>query len=46
MKKLFFIIIILAVITSCGSKKTETVTEEVHQDETASNLVSITEAQM
>jgi RND family efflux transporter MFP subunit len=46
MKKLFFIIIILAVITSCGSKKTETVTEEVHQEATASNLVSITEAQM
>ena len=46
MKRLFSILTIMALITSCGSKKTEAVKEEEHKGEAPSNEVSITGLQM
>ena len=46
MKRLFSILTIMALITSCGSKKTEAVKEEEHKEEAPSNEVSITDLQM
>ncbi len=46
MKKLVFIISLLAVITSCGSKKTEITKEEEHHEEVQSNFVTLTDLQM
>ncbi len=46
MKRLFSILTIMALITSCGSKKTEAVKEEEHKEEAPANEVSITDLQM
>lgn len=46
MKRLFSILTLMALITSCGSKKTEVVKEEEHKEEAPSNEVSITDLQM
>lgn len=44
--KRFIIIILALLILSCGSKKTTEVKEEEHQEEVATNFVSLTEEQI
>jgi membrane fusion protein, heavy metal efflux system len=46
MKKYILIASIIALFTSCASKKAEPVKEEQHQEEATSNFVSLTELQM
>ena len=46
MRKYFFTLSIIALLTSCDSTKTETVKEEAHTEEAPSNFVSLTELQM
>ncbi|HEY9343102.1 MAG TPA: efflux RND transporter periplasmic adaptor subunit [Hanamia sp.] len=46
MRKYFFTLSIIALLTSCDSTKTETVKEEAHTEEAPSNFVSLTELQI
>ena len=46
MRKYFFTLSIIALLTSCDSTKTETVKEEAHTEEARSNFVSLTELQI
>lgn len=46
MKRFVLILTILLILASCGSKKEETVKEEVHTEEALTNEVSITALQM
>ena len=46
MRKYFFTLSIIALLTSCDSTKTETVKEEAHTEEARSNFVSLMELQI
>lgn len=46
MKRFFLMLSIIALITSCSSKKAEPVKEEEHHEETTGNNVSVTNLQM
>lgn len=46
MKRIGIIFSILALIASCGNKKTEATKEEVHEEETIGNFVTLTDLQM
>lgn len=45
MKRFVLILSIIILLTSCGSKQTETAQEEEHHEEVAGNIVSLTEEQ-